>query len=194
MRAWTGAGFPLAILLALSALTLWLRHAADLPEEKPTDKRRHDPDTIIEQFTVSALDAAGKPLHQMTADRLVHFPDDDSSELSNPRLRYTPAGQSVVTMTARRGKMLAGTDEVHLYDDVRVERAGNPQDPGWLATMPDLTAYPPKNTASTRSPFVFTQGPATLHGTGFTLDQKAQTAILESSVRAHFPPRPEKTN
>ena len=189
MKSWTGAGFPLAILCSLSALTLWLRSAAELPEERPVDKRRHDPDTIIEQFTVTTLDARGTPLHHLTADRLVHYPDDDSSEMTNPRLRYTPAGQPVITLIALRGKMLGGTDEVRLYDDVRVERKGTAKDPGWLATMPDITAYPPKSTARTASPFVFTQGKATLHGTGFTLDQKAQTAVLESAVRAHFPPR-----
>lgn len=193
MKAWTGASFPLAILLALSALTLWLKHAAELPAERPVDKLRHDPDTIIEQFTASALDPKGKPLHQLWADRLVHYSDDDSSELTNPRLRYTPPGQAVITLNAKRGRMVDGKDEVHLYDQVRIERTGSVLDPGWLATMPDITAYPPKGTASTKSPFVFSQGLATIEGTGFSLEQNTRTATLDAAVRAHFPPRePEK--
>ena len=189
MRAWTGASFPLAILLALAALTLWLKHAADLPNERAVDKLRHDPDTIIEQFTASTLDSNGKPLHQIWADRLVHYADDNSSDLTNPRLRYTPAAQSTITINAKRGKMLDGKEEVRLYDDVRVERAGHRLDPGWLATMPDITAFPPKGTAHTKSAFIFTQGLATIQGTGFSLDRNAQTATLDAAVRAHFPPR-----
>lgn len=193
MRAWTGAGFPLAILLALAALTAWLKHAAELPDEKPVDKRRHDPDTIIEKFTASSLDAQGRPLHQLSADRLVHYSDDDSSELTRPRLRYTPPGEPLTTMVAQRGKTIHGKDEVQLFDDVRVERQGSATEPGWVATMPDLTAYPPLGTASTKSPIVFTQGTATLSGTGFTLDQNTKTAALGASVRGHFPARPPTT-
>ena len=193
MRAWTGASFPLAVLLALAALTAWLKHAAELPDEKPVDKRRHDPDTIIEQFTASTLDAQGRPLHQLSADRLVHYSDDDSSELTRPRLRYTPPGEPLTTMAAQRGKMINGRDEVKLFDDVRVERHGTPSEPGWLATMPDITAYPPLGTASTKSPVVFTQGTARLAGTGFSLDQNTKTAALGAPVRGHFPPRTADT-
>lgn len=189
MRSWTGTGFPLAILIALGALTLWLKHAAELPDEKPVDKRRHDPDTIIERFTASTLDAQGRPLHQLSADRLVHYSDDDSSELTKPRLRYTPPGESVITMVAQRGRTVGGNNEVKLFDDVRVENLGSALEPGWLATMPDLTAYPPLGTAHTKSPIEFTQGTSKLNGVGFSLDQKAQTASLGASVRGHFPPR-----
>lgn len=190
MRAWTGAGFPLAILIALGALTAWLKHAAELPDEKPIDRRRHDPDTIIEQFTASTLDAQGRPLHQLSAERLVHYADDDSSELSRPRLRYTPADAPTITMAAKNGRMLGGKDEIKLFDEVRVERQGSAAEPGWLATMPEITAYPPLGTASTDSAIVFTQGAARLDGVGFSLDQKQRTASLNNQVRGHFPPRP----
>jgi lipopolysaccharide export system protein LptC len=189
LRAWTGAGFPLAILLALGALTLWLKHAAELPDEKPIDKRRHDPDTIIEQFTASTMDSQGRPLHQLAADKLVHYADDDSSELLNPHLRYTPPGEPTITLLAKHGKMLNGKEEVRLFDDVRIERQGTPSEPGWQATTPELTAFPALGTAHTESPIVFTQGAAKLDGTGFSLDQKARTVELHATVRGHFPPR-----
>ena len=193
MKALTGAAFPLAVLLSLSALTLWLKHATELPDEKAVDKRRHDPDTIIEKFTASTLDPQGRPLHQLSADQLVHYPDDDSSELSRPHLRYTPFGQPVTTLQAQRGKSLGGNDEIKLFDTVRIERLGTPSEPGWLATMPDLTAHPPKGTAYTQSQVVFTQGHARLEGQGFSLDQNAQTASLDAKVRGHFPPRTQLT-
>lgn len=193
MRAWTGVGFPLAVLIALSALTLWLKHAAELPDEKPVDKRRHDPDTIIENFTAATLDPNGKPLHLLSAERLVHFADDNSSDLTQPRLRYTPAGQPVITLKANRGRALAGTDQVTLLDDVRIEQLTTPTTPGWIATMPDITALPPLGTASTDSPVVLTQGLGTLRGTGFSLDQKARTTSLNAAVRGNFPPRTSPT-
>ena len=193
MRTFTGAGFPLAILLSLSALTLWLKHAAELPEEKAVDKRRHDADTIIERFTASTLDPQGRPLHQLTAERLVHYPDDDSSELTLPSLRYTPFGQPVTTMDAKRGKSRGGREEITLFDDVKVARQSTTGEPGWLVTMPDITAYPPLGTARTPSPVVFTQGTTRLDGIGFSLDQNAKTVTLESAIRGNFPPRARNT-
>lgn len=189
MKAFTGAGFPLAVLLSLGALTLWLKHAAELPEEKKVDKRRHDADTIIERFTASTLDPLGRPLHQLTAERLVHYPDDDSSELTLPSLRYTPFGQPVTTMEAKHGKTRGGRDEITLFDEVRVVRQSTKGEPGWLVTMPDITAYPPLGTAHTPSAVVFSQGAAKLDGIGFSLDQNAKTVRLESTIRGHFPPR-----
>lgn len=190
MRAWTGAGFPLAVIIALTALTAWLKHAAELPDERPIDKRRHDPDTIIEQFTASSLDPQGRPLHRLSADRLVHYGDDDSSELTRPRVQYTPHGEAIITISSQRGLMRDGKDEITLFDEVRVARESTPSQPGWLATMAEITAYPPLGTAHTDHPIVFTQGTATLNGTGFSLDQNARTASLNQAVRGNFPPRP----
>jgi len=189
LKAWTGAGFPLAILLALSGLTLWLKHAAELPDERPVDKKRHDPDTIIERMTATALDANGKPLHRISADLALHYPDDDSTDITNPRVHYTPDGQPPILLTAKRGKMLSGKEEVQLHDDVKIERSASRQDPGWVATMPEARAFPATRTASSESPFVFRQGLATVTGTGFALDQPAQTLLLNASVRGQFPPR-----
>lgn len=189
MRAWTGAGFPLAILISLAALTLWLKHAAELPDEKPVDHRRHDPDTIIERFTAAALDPDGRPLHYLAADRLEHFSDDNSSDLTQPRLRYTPAGKPVITLKAQRGRALSGSDEVRLLDEVRIEQLADAGTPGWVATMPDISAFPPSGTASTKSPVILIQGLARIDGIGFSLDQKARTTSLNAAVRGHFPPR-----
>lgn len=189
MRAWTGAGFPLALLTAISALTLWLKHASELPEEKPVDKARHDPDTIIEQLAASSLDAQGIPLHYLSADRVIRFSDDGSSELTNPRLRFTPPSRPTITISARQGRSLAGRQEIRLFDEVRVEQAGTPEEAGWVATTSELTAYPDQRLARSDKQVRFTQGLATIEGTGFTFDQNARTASLNSMVRGHFPPR-----
>jgi lipopolysaccharide export system protein LptC len=189
MRAWTGASFPLAILICLSLLTLWLRQAVELPEMRSSNKGRHDPDTVIEGLQAAQLDVEGRPLYRLEAARLVHYPDDDTTEISAPRLHYTPAEEAPVTLVAKRGKLLGKGDVVELYDDVRVERAASTIDPGWSAEMPQLTAYPNEARAATASDFVFMQGAARLTGTGFTFDQRARTLDLHANVRGEMPPR-----
>jgi lipopolysaccharide export system protein LptC len=192
MRAWSGVSFPLVIAAALAGLTLWLRQAIDLPEERKDGKLRHDPDTIIESLQAASYDVAGRPLHHLSAERLVHYPDDDTSYLDRPRLHFTPAGASEMRVEAQRGQAL-GKDEIRLWDGVRVERiervAGARMVPGWTATVPDLVARTDLGTVQTDSPYVFVQGSARIEGKGFFADQNARLINLVSGVRASFPPR-----
>lgn len=194
MRAWTGAGFPLAILLALAVLTLWLKHAAELPEERPVDKKRHEPDAIIERMTAISLDAAGNPLHRMSADLAIHYPDDNSTDVTRPKLHYTPIGQPSIVLTADRGKIIDGKQEVLLSHNVLVERSAGREDPGWTVTTPEATAFPPTRTARSDQAFEFRQGLARVIGTGFELDHTARTLHLKADVRGHFPPRDRNQN
>lgn len=189
MRAWSGISFPLVVAAALAGLTLWLKQTVDLPEGRHDGKLRHDPDTIIESLRAATFDAQGRPLHHLAADRLVHYPDDDSSHLEKPRLRYTPAGDVEMHATAERGLLLSGREEVHLRGDVRVEKIAATPATGWRATMPELTAYPNRGTLKSDSAYVFTQGEARIEGRGFFADQNARQLVLESNVRGNFPPR-----
>lgn len=189
MKSWTGASFPIVILVSLSALTLWLRHAVELPDAPLVNAVRHDPDTIVTQFKATALDATGSPLYRLEADTLVHYPDDDSADLTLPRLYYSPADQSSIHMVANRARIVGGAgDAVEFEGNVRVEREALPDDPGWKAELPHLVAYPNDHRATTSSNFVFLQGASRLTGTGFTLDERARTVQFHAAVRGEFPP------
>ena len=190
MRAWSGASFPLVIAAALAGLTLWLRQAVDLPDERRDGKLRHDPDNIIESLRAASYDAQGRPLHHLAADRLVHYPDDDTTHLDRPRLRFTPAGEAEMRVEAARG-VLVGKDEVHLSGGVRIDRIETAAGmrPGWTATVPDLVARPDLGTVKSDSPYELVQGAGRITGTGFFADQNERQLTLVSGVRATFPPR-----
>jgi lipopolysaccharide export system protein LptC len=188
MRAWSGASFPLAILISLSLLTLWLRQAVELPPPPSGNKARHAPDTIIQELKAVTLDSAGRPLYRMEAARLVHFPDDDTTEVTDPRVFYTPDQEASVTLAAKHGKILGKGNVVELYEDVDIRRAANATDPGWQAQMPQVTAYPNEARAETRGDFIFRQGAARLTGIGFSYDHHAGTLDLHSQVRGEIPP------
>ena len=60
MKRWGSALFPLSLLLALAALTFWLRYATELPESRNDGKDRHDPDFIISDSVLRKLDRSGR--------------------------------------------------------------------------------------------------------------------------------------
>ncbi len=52
----------------------------------PTEQEPHNADYFLENFTNTVLNDHGTPFRRLSADRMLHFPDDDSTELTNPHL------------------------------------------------------------------------------------------------------------
>lgn len=189
---WGSALFPLAILLTLSALTFWLVHAVELPEERRDGKNRHDPDYIIEQARLRKLDRTGRLHYTLNADEIRHFPDDDTSELSKPVIVFLHTKNPPVTISSERAHVGTNGEQVDLYENVRLLREASPTKAAMLITMPDLTVLPDDDKAFTKSPVRMTQGKSWLTGIGLQVDNTTQTYILESQAVCQFESRSAK--
>jgi lipopolysaccharide export system protein LptC len=184
MKQWGSALFPLGVLLTLAALTFWLRYATELPEPSRDGKHRHDPDYIVTDATVRKLDVAGKLKYTLKAISILHFPDDDSTDIEQPNLVYLNPPKPPVTVTAQRGRASRDGAQVDLYDDVRIHRAPTAKDEAMDVTMAQLTVLPDDEKAYTKSPVLITKGASRVTGIGMTADNRAQTYVLESQARA----------
>jgi len=189
---WGSALFPLAILAVLFALTFWLRHAVELPEERKDGKNRHDPDYIINQTKLLKLDKTGRLHYTMSADEIRHYPDDDTTDLSKPVIVFLHPSKPSVTMSSERAHVSANGEQVDLYENVRVLRAAAPAREAMLATTNSLTIRPDDDTAATKSPVRITQGKSWLTGVGMQVDNKTQTYVLESQALGQFESRSAK--
>ena len=78
--------FPLLLMLALAAASFWLERAVQAPALDRSGRMRHDPDFITDDFGITKMNAAGKPEYVLSAARMVHYPDDDSTDIVAPRL------------------------------------------------------------------------------------------------------------
>ena len=113
--------FPLLLMLSLALLTFWLERA--VREERPAvTLRRHDPDYIVENFVITNFDAKGAAESTLSAAKMLHYPDDDSTDLVAPRMVQTKPGEPRMTLTADRGTLSHSGDEVFLYGDVTLVR------------------------------------------------------------------------
>ena len=186
MKHWSSALFPLIILITLAGLTFWLRHAIELPEERKDGKRRHDPDYIINQPQLRKLDRSGNLQYTLTATEIRHFPDDDTTDVSKPKLVYLHPKRPSVTTSAERAHISQDGDQVDFHENVRIERAAARKQESMQATMPDLTVRPEDEKAFTRSAVTMTQGKSWLKGVGLQVDQKTQTYVLESQATGQF--------
>ena len=189
MKYSSGAGFPLSLMLALVAMTAWLRHAVDLPELRHDGKLRHDPDYIIDGARATRLDQAGRLHYTVRAKQMTHYPDDDSAEVAEPFVVFLAEGRPPVTLGAQSAKISSGGDEIFLTDQVEFRRAASGKEPPLLAKTDWLKLYPDVETATTDAEVRITQGRNWVRGTGMDLDNKASTLVLRSHVTGQFVPK-----
>lgn len=186
MKSWASAIFPLTVLLALAALTFWLRHAIELPEERTDGKTRHDPDYVVEQAQLRKLDKAGNLQYTLKAAEIRHFPDNDSTDVSRPDLVYLHPDRPAVTMNAERAHIGKDGKQVDLFENVRLRRDATSRQEALLVTTTEMTAFPDEERAFTKSPVIMTQGASWLKGVGMQVNHKTQTYVLESQALGQF--------
>jgi lipopolysaccharide export system protein LptC len=184
MKHWGSALFPLTILFALAGLTFWLRVATQLPEIRHDGKHRHDPDYIVTDANLRKIDETGKLKYTLKSSYIRHYPDDDTTDLTQPDLVFLNPKKSTLTLTSDLAHMSKDGEQVDLYGNVRIVRAATAKDPAMIATTPELTVFPDEDKAFTKSPVLITQGKSLIKGVGLQMDNRAQTYILESNASA----------
>ena len=185
-----GALFPLLVMLLLAMLTLWLaRTIVPMTASAPAINR--DPDYIVDKLSLLRLSVEGTPRYLLTADKMVHFPNDDSSHLERPALRQLQPGKPEIRFSAARGIVTAGGDVVHLRDEVEILRAGQARGGGTRGedlriTTSYLRLLPDADRADTTATVVVAQGQSTLMGKGMDFDNRYRRFDLKSEVSARY--------
>lgn len=120
------------LLLALAALGSWWLTGNVAPPETFTDPRsRHDPDYVIERFTSWSMNERGERRYRLEAERLVHYPDDDTAHLALPYLvQYPEDGGAPIHTRAERGVMPGDGREILMSGNVRTIRGADPVSAG----------------------------------------------------------------
>lgn len=111
----------LILTLLLALLSFWLQYVFFSDRETvitATDK--NEPDYYMENFTAIGMDETGKRRYVLEAERMVHYPDDDTALLDNPHvIQYFDDGPPRHTYSDSAW-VSSGGDEVLLTGNVRV--------------------------------------------------------------------------
>lgn len=184
MRAPVSASglFPILLLVALGALTLWLERATQLDNGQNNGKFRHDPDFMVENFTVRRFAADGMLQNTLTARKMVHFPDDDSTDVDAPRVLFN-RGPQPVRLSSNTAWVSKDGKEVKLKGDVRYIRPGLNGAPETAIATAEMTLLPDDELAHSDVPVTITQGQTIVTGSGLDADNKAKLATLRGPVR-----------
>ena len=126
LRAWDRASVYLpVILMGVMALgTYWLaRNTPSFAPASAASAPTHDPDHFMRRFSVRSFDPGGRLKSEIHGEEVRHYPDTDTMEIDQPRIRaFNPQGVLTVA-TARRAVSNADGSQVQLIGDAVVTRA-----------------------------------------------------------------------
>jgi lipopolysaccharide export system protein LptC len=177
--------FPLALMLALALLTFYLERT--VREDDPVSaQRRHDPDYFVTNFTTTTYNAAGAVESVMSAARMVHYPDDDTTELFAPRVLQSKPAQPRYTVRAERGQLSRDGDEIFLYGDVVLVRDASADGPEARMTTEFLHVLRDRALVRTDRYVKIVEGTRSLAGRGMEYNNATRELVLRSDVVARF--------
>jgi lipopolysaccharide export system protein LptC len=124
-RAWDRVSvyLPLVLMGLMAMSTYWLvRNTPFLGGDTFEEAPRHVPDYYMQDFSVRVFGQDGKLKSEMVGAEGRHFPDTDTLEVDDIRVRILNAEGRLTTATAKRGLINSDATEVQLFDRAVVVR------------------------------------------------------------------------
>lgn len=177
-------GFPLLLAILLAALLLWLNQSARAPSPiQDESSRRAAPDYMIENFSAVRMDRDGITRHLLSAKKMVHYPDDDTTDLEYPHFINTEPGKPAMQVDADQAKMTANSEDIYLSGNVRILRSAGKGRGETAMTTSFLHLLPDDGIAKTDRPVVITEANAVIKAVGMEVSNRTQVTRLLSQVR-----------
>jgi lipopolysaccharide export system protein LptC len=114
---------PLLLMGGLTLITFWLvQKNTPLPINVIERPRLHEPDYTLKNGALSYLNEDGQTKYRILGKELIHYDDDASIDIVQPRMRSFQADKAPVTVRAKRGHIDGDLTTLDLYDNVEIYR------------------------------------------------------------------------
>lgn len=183
------AWLPALLMAAFALATGWLvRSMPDfgLPaQERPL---LHEPDYQMRRFSLRSFDAEGRFKSEIQGVEGQHFPDTDTLEVRQPRMRAVDEQGQVTVGRAERGIANGDGSEIRLYEQARVVReapsgAGSRASPRLEFRGDYLYAQTRLRRVSSDQPVELLRGSDRFTANAFDYDDRERVANLRGQVR-----------
>lgn len=177
---------PLAIVGGLVILTTWLGQLVQTPLSRTSAAIGHTPEYFAEDFNITAYDVGGEPRYRLNAVHMVHYMDDETTELDAPRFVREGAGISRVVVRSLHGKVSSDGRDVHFIGDVRMLQERGTDAPPLELSTEYLQVLPEADRMLTDRPVLLKEGRSEVRGAGMVADGKQRTLDLQGRVRGIY--------
>ena len=188
---------PLVLMGLMAMTTYWLvRNTPAIGDAELEAAPRHVPDYFMREFSVKVFGDDGKLKSEMIGIEGRHFPDTDTLEIDQPRIRILGAEGRVTTAVAARGLINADGSQAQLFDKAVVVREATVNAQGVVIPRSELQSdflHVFANTEQVRShlPVVLVRGTGDRFTSqeGLDYDNLDQVMKLKGRVRGVILPR-----
>lgn len=183
------AGASMMILVALGVVSYLLAMQADRATRPDEDAAlRHEPDYYVEHLKVLKVNQAGQPSLRLEADRMRHYPDDNTLVFDRPWVLTLDENQPAFTVTADSGVGPDTGSQIDLAGHVVMVRDATPQSARLEARTDQATVLLDDKIVQTDRPVEIDLGPNRLDGVGMRLDGQTRQLQVDSRVRGTLAP------
>jgi lipopolysaccharide export system protein LptC len=178
------AAASLLLLLVLAAGSYYLAEMSRRFASAPgSTEPRHEPDYFVEDLVLTRVNAQGDPAFRLSAQRMVHYPDDDSTAYERPVLVSLDPARPPLRLVANTGTSTADGVETRLHGDVVMTREEAPGEPPMTVRTDYVVLYSLTEIAKTDRPVEIDYGSSILTGVGMEFDNAARSLTVDSQVR-----------
>jgi lipopolysaccharide export system protein LptC len=146
----------------------------------------HDIDYSANDITLTRMDKTGRALYTIDAKTLIHYYDDDSGELTEPRVVGSKVDHPEMHLRAQRAHTSNDGQEVRMYGNVVMNRAAFQAAPAMVARSEYMLAYPDVERVTTDQPVEIIRGPSNIHATGMQYDNATQQSRFGGTPAARM--------
>lgn len=189
---------PVVLMAVLALGTYWLVRSAPIFAPPEADKpARHEPDYFMHRFSVKTFDGAGRLKSEVFGSEMRHFPDSDTMEIDQVRIRSFNEQGRLTTATANRALTNADGSEVQLFGNALVVReamtdaAGQPL-PRMAYQGEFLHAFMNTERVKSHLPVELTRGTDRFTGDVMDYDNLDRVMQLKGRVKGTLVPRADK--
>ncbi|HMN21777.1 MAG TPA: LPS export ABC transporter periplasmic protein LptC [Ottowia sp.] len=192
------AWLPAALMMLFALGTWWLVRSTEALRvpgiERPV---LHEPDYDMRDFTVRNFDGDGRLKSELTGTQGHHYPDTDTYEMSQPRVRAYDAQGQLTIGRAERGVSNGDGSEIQLYGDAHVLRGAGVAADGRATPRlefrgPYLQAWPEARRVHSDQPVELLRGVDRFTGDALDYDAQSGVAELRGNVRGLIRPAPAR--
>ena len=195
-RAWDRISIYLPIILmgVLALGTYWL--ARSTPSFAPAAAQRaptHEPDYFMRGFSIKAFDTAGRMKSEIRGTEARHYPDTDTTEVDNPRIRSVNERGALILATAQRAISNADGSQIQLIGDAVVTRdapagPGGRKEPQMEIRGDFLHVFVEEERVNSHKPVVLKRGNDVFAGDSLAFDNLERVLQLQGRVRGTLVP------
>jgi lipopolysaccharide export system protein LptC len=187
------------ILMGLLALgTYWLARNTPIFSLPDTPRpARHEPDYYMRNFSVKTFDATGRLKSEVFGSEARHYPDTDTLEIDQPRIRSFNASGELTVATAVKALTNADGSEVQLIGDAVVTREPTKAADGSATPKLEfrgefLHAFLNTERVKSHKPVVLIRGADRFTADSLDFDNASRVLDLQGRVRGTLSPAQQR--